>query len=111
MTAILIIHRMLPLENSRFFWPNGRRISLESASHSSFGADSKPTTQMWHDSCLSIRPLGSIYCPKPFSREVNDMTWLAFGMGLVIGMFAGVLIISLCMMARARMPDIQDVEP
>ena len=39
------------------------------------------------------------------------MTWLAFGMGLVIGMFAGVLIISLCMMARARMPDIQDVEP
>ena len=38
------------------------------------------------------------------------MTWIAFAMGLIIGMFAGVLIISLSLMARAQMPDIQDIE-
>lgn len=39
------------------------------------------------------------------------MAWLVFGMGVLIGVFACMLIISLSAMARAKMPDIEDIEP
>jgi len=39
------------------------------------------------------------------------MTWLAFVLGTIVGVFAGMLILSLCIMSRAEMPDVEDVEP
>ena len=38
--------------------------------------------------------------------------WIAFGTGLFIGVCLGVLIVGLCVAARADyMPDIPDVDP
>jgi len=43
--------------------------------------------------------------------EVSIMTSLAFGTGALICVFACKLIVNLFAMARAKMPDIEDIEP
>ena len=39
------------------------------------------------------------------------MTLLAFALGTVIGITAGVLILSFFIIAKAEMPDIEDMDP
>jgi len=41
------------------------------------------------------------------------MVWVAFITGMFVGAFIGVVVTSLCVMARMsnEMPDIEDVEP
>ena len=45
------------------------------------------------------------------SREVNNMIWLAFSMGVFIGLFLWTLVLGICVAAKTDMPDIGDVEP
>jgi len=38
------------------------------------------------------------------------MIWLAFGIGIIIGLFLWALLLGICVLMKTEMPDIMDVE-